>query len=173
MCFWEIVICALKNLPLKRFAIAMLPTECSLPKRSNTIGRLKIRTMKWPANAIKMTSEEKMIAAPLSLLESGFVPSSKSSPGLFYRELGELLSAEFDPKSDSARSVWWCGSPSCFRPKLGKHCLYIHWVLDRMNSAVLMIAVARPAECAAPSLALGEDFTELNKCSAEFLWNSA
>jgi hypothetical protein len=37
-----------------------------------------------------------------SLLESGFVPSSKTSPSSFYRELGELLSAEFDPKSDSA-----------------------------------------------------------------------
>ena len=37
-----------------------------------------------------------------SLLESGFVPSSKSSPSSFCRELGELLSAEFNPKSDSA-----------------------------------------------------------------------
>ena len=36
-----------------------------------------------------------------ALLESGFVPSSKCSPISFYRELGELLSAVFDPKSDS------------------------------------------------------------------------
>ena len=42
-----------------------------------------------------------------------------------------------------------------------------------MHSAVLMIAGPRPAECAAPSLALGEDFAEFNMCSAEFPWNSA
>ena len=37
-----------------------------------------------------------------TLLESGFLPRSKSSPSSFCRELGELLSAEFNPKSDSA-----------------------------------------------------------------------
>jgi hypothetical protein len=36
-----------------------------------------------------------------------------------------------------------------------------------------MIAGPRPAECGAPSLELGEGFTEFNMGSVEFLWNSA
>lgn len=37
-----------------------------------------------------------------------------------------------------------------------------------MSSVVLMIAGPHPAECAAPGLALNEDFAEFNLSSSEF-----